>query len=207
MASDHLFRRHLHGILLALVGTMALLDALFIAHVASGRVEAFARSVSSHAVASEKIPHRGHRMTWAGPRTRRTAFVPQAFSSCPSNRAGTLDRVRKGIQQVGPNEYTVARDVVDPILQDQADLMRFARIVPEQVNGRVTDIRLFGIRPDTVLGVLGFENGDRLFTINGFDMTDPESALSAYARLRSSDDLTVHISRGGTMRALRYHIV
>ena len=35
------------------------------------------------------------------------------------------------------------------------------------------------------------ENGDRLQTINGFDMTSPEKALEAYARLRTADHLTV----------------
>jgi hypothetical protein len=39
---------------------------------------------------------------------------------------------------------------------------------------------LFGIRPDTLLGTLGLENGDRLQTINGFDMASPEKALEAY---------------------------
>ena len=55
--------------------------------------------------------------------------------------------------------------------------MREARIVPEQENGKVVGIRMFGIRPDTLLGMLGMENGDRLQTINGFDMASPEKAL------------------------------
>ena len=69
--------------------------------------------------------------------------------------------------------------------------MRQARIVPEQENGKVVGIRLFGVRPDTLLGMLGMENGDRLQNINGFDMTSPEKALEAYARLRTADHLTV----------------
>jgi general secretion pathway protein C len=101
------------------------------------------------------------------------------------------------IQKVSANEFNVDRQVVDKILENQAELMRSARIVPEQENGKVVGIRLFGIRPDTLLGTLGLENGDRLQTINGFDMASPEKALEAYARLRTADHLTVQVNRRG----------
>ena len=34
--------------------------------------------------------------------------------------------------------------------------MKSARIVPEQKDGKVVGIRMFGIRPETLLGTLGF---------------------------------------------------
>ena len=40
--------------------------------------------------------------------------------------------------------------------------MKSARIVPEKEGDKVVGIRLFGIRPDSLLGTLGIENGDRL---------------------------------------------
>ena len=104
-------------------------------------------------------------------------------------------------------EFNVDRGVVDKILENQAELMKTARIVPEQENGKMVGIRLFGVRPDTLLGVLGMENGDRLQTINGFDMTSPEKALEAYARLRtSSDHLTVQVNRKGQDTNLDFNI-
>src|SRR5690606_34061284 len=93
--------------------------------------------------------------------------------------------------------YNIDRGVVDKILENQADLMRQARIVPEQENGRVVGIRLYGVRQETLLGVLGMENGDRLQTINGYDMSSPEKALAAYARLRTADRLTISLARRG----------
>ena len=56
---------------------------------------------------------------------------------------------------------------------------------------------MFGIRPETLLGTLGMENGDRLQTINGFDMASPEKALEAYARRRTADKLTISLNRQG----------
>ncbi len=116
------------------------------------------------------------------------------------------DDIKKGIQKVGPNEFKIDRSVVDKILENQADLMRQARIVPEQENGKVVGIRLFGVRPDTLLGTLGMENGDRLEKINGFDMASPEKALEAYARLRTADQLVVSVNRRGQETNIDYNI-
>ena len=110
------------------------------------------------------------------------------------------------IQKVNANEFNVDRQVVDKILENQAELMKSARIVPEQENGKVVGIRLFGIRPDTLLGTLGLENGDRLQSINGFDMASPEKALEAYARLRTADHLTVQVNRRGQNQNIDFNI-
>ncbi len=119
---------------------------------------------------------------------------------------GVDPSISKGIVRVSANEFNVDRGVVDKILENQADLMRQARIVPEQENGKVVGIRLFGVRQDTLLGVLGMENGDRLQTINGFDIASPEKALEAYARLRTADKLNITLNRRGQNMNLDYNI-
>jgi general secretion pathway protein C len=101
------------------------------------------------------------------------------------------------IHKVSETEFNVERAVVDNILENQAELMRSARIVPEKEGDKIVGIRLFGIRPDSLLGTLGLENGDRLQAINGFEMSDPQKALEAYARLRSAERLTVSVNRRG----------
>ena len=121
--------------------------------------------------------------------------------------AGALDpALAKGIQKVSATEFNIDRGVVDKILENQSELMRQARIVPEQENGKTVGIRMFGIRPETLLGTLGMENGDRLQTINGFDMASPEKALEAYARLRTADKLVVQVNRRGQNMNLDYNI-
>jgi general secretion pathway protein C len=135
------------------------------------------------------------------------APAPAAPAAAPPGGPGALDpAIAKGIQKVSATEFNVDRGVVDKILENQADLMRQARIVPEQENGKMVGIRMFGVRPETLLGVLGMENGDRLQTINGFDMTSPEKALEAYARLRTADHLTVQVNRKGANMNLDYNI-
>jgi general secretion pathway protein C len=110
------------------------------------------------------------------------------------------------IQKVSDSEFHVDRAVVEKILTDQAELMKSARVVPDTQDGKVVGVRLFGIRPDTLLGVLGMQNGDRLETINGFDMASPEKALEAYMRLRTADGLKVQLNRRGTPMTIDYKI-
>jgi general secretion pathway protein C len=50
------------------------------------------------------------------------------------------------------------------------------------------------------------ENGDRLQTINGFDMSSPEKALEAYARLRTAEKLTISLNRKGQNMNIDYNI-
>jgi general secretion pathway protein C len=136
-----------------------------------------------------------------------SAAPPPASAPPTGGSAPTVpDDIKSKIQKVSANEYNVDRSVIDKILENQAVLMRSARIVPEQENGKTVGIRLFGIRPDTLLGVIGLENGDRLEKINGFDMGSPEKALEAYARLRAADHLTVTINRRGQTQNVDFNI-
>ena len=107
------------------------------------------------------------------------------------------DDIAAKIKKISDTEFQVDRAVVDKVLENQAELMRSARIIPETKDGQVVGVRLFGIRPDTLLGSLGIQNGDRLETINGFSMSSPEKALEAYTRLRAADGLNLQVNRRG----------
>jgi general secretion pathway protein C len=116
------------------------------------------------------------------------------------------EEISSKIHKVSDNEFNVERAVIDSILENQADLMRSARIVPEKEGDKVVGIRLFGIRADSLLGTLGIENGDRLGSINGFEMGDPQKALEAYSKLRTADHLTVSVNRRGKPMNIDFNI-
>jgi general secretion pathway protein C len=124
---------------------------------------------------------------------------PSASSSVPAEIASKIRRV-------SPTEFDVERQAIAEINERKMELMQHLRIVPEQEKGRVVGLRLFGIRPDTILGALGFEAGDRLQTINGFDMTNPETAMQAYARLGTTDHLTIQVNRRGRDMNLDFNV-
>jgi general secretion pathway protein C len=142
---------------------------------------------------------------------------PAATPAAPGGEAPPADTGKRDSRSIDPElkskirklsdtEFEIDRSAVDTILERQGDLMKSARIVPEQKDGKVVGIRLFGVRPDTLLGTLGLQNGDRLEQINGFDMGSPEKALEAYARLRTAPNLTVKINRRGQSMNLTMNI-
>jgi general secretion pathway protein C len=138
------------------------------------------------------------------PPTPPPAAAPAAKE--PAAAGGVPKDITDRIQKVSDTEFHVDRSVVDNILEHQAELMKQARIVPEQKDGKVVGIRLFGIRPDTMLGQLGLQNGDRLEAINGFEMASPEKALEAYAKLRTAESLNVKVTRRGQPVSIDFKI-
>ncbi|MBK9262443.1 MAG: general secretion pathway protein GspC [Polyangiaceae bacterium] len=110
------------------------------------------------------------------------------------------------IHKVSETQFDIERSLVDQVLENQGELMKSARIVPEKEGDKIVGIRLFGLRPDSLLGTLGLENGDRLQSINGFEMSDPQKALEAYARLRSADKLSVTVNRRGKPMTIDFNI-
>ncbi len=144
-----------------------------------------------------------------GPLPTKGAAAPSASASAGEAKHGkhkVPDEIAKKIHKISDHEFDVERSVVDSILENQAELMRSARVVPEKEGDKVVGIRLFGIRQDSLLGTLGLENGDRLSSINGFEMSDPQKALEAYARLRTADHLTVAVNRHGAPMNIDFNI-
>jgi general secretion pathway protein C len=115
------------------------------------------------------------------------------------------DAITKGIHRVSANEFQIDRSVVDKILETQAELMK-VRVVPEQEKGKMVGIRLYGIKPGSLLEAVGFENGDRIETVNELEISSPQSALAAYAQLRAADRLVVKINRKGNASEIDYDI-
>jgi general secretion pathway protein C len=67
-------------------------------------------------------------------------------------------------------------------------------------------LRLARVRPGTLPAALGLQTGDELLTINDFRMTDPEQALTAYARLRYADRLSLVLARNGQKTSIVYFV-
>lgn len=110
------------------------------------------------------------------------------------------------IKKVGEGKFEVERSAVDYIIDNQADFMKSARIAPVRQGGQVVGVRLANIKSGTLLQMLGMQTGDVLKSINGFEMTDPQKALEAYARLRTADRLVLAVQRGGKDQTIEFNI-
>jgi general secretion pathway protein C len=117
------------------------------------------------------------------------------------------DRSTDGPVAIGVRHYRVPRRYLDDMLQSPDETMREARIVPVHSGGRVTGLRLFGIRPGTHLAELGFQNGDSLEALDDHPLTTPDQALEAYAAVRNADTIRVLLKRKGQDVEIRYDLV
>ena len=143
------------------------------------------------------------------------AKKPTAKTAAPATPPPAEDRSSGGVSaddldsnitKVSDTKYTINRELLDKVLANQGQLMRSARVVPHEQNGEVVGVKLYGIRRKSLFGQLGLQNGDLLRTINGHNMGSPDSALEAYARLRSADFLSVAVTRRGQPVTLEYEI-
>jgi general secretion pathway protein C len=140
--------------------------------------------------------------------------APAVAAAAPAEPAGPPEssggipaaELDAGITRVSDTEFRIQRGLVNRILENQSELMRTARVVPHEEGGRVVGVKMYGIRRNSLLGRLGMQNGDVLRTINGFDMTSPDKALEAYARLREADHLTLSVIRRGQPTNVNFNI-
>jgi general secretion pathway protein C len=124
----------------------------------------------------------------------------------PHKSSLSEEELNAGITAVSETNYNVSRQLLDKVLGNQAELMRAARVIPYEENGRVVGVKVYGIRRNALLGKLGIQNGDVLRTINGFDLSSPDSALEAYSKLRESDAFSIAMVRRGQPKTMEYAV-
>lgn len=145
------------------------------------------------------------------PRVATAPSEPRAAALAPAEAGPSQEGIdpavlESSITQISEREYSIDRSLVTSLLANQAALMRTARVIPHEEGGRVAGVKLYGIRRSSLLGRLGIQNGDMLRTINGYDMTAPDSALEAYARLQNADRITINLQRRGSDMTVDYQI-
>jgi S1-C subfamily serine protease len=108
------------------------------------------------------------------------------------------DALLATIRKIDDSHYSVPRATIDSLLADPMKASRSARVVPAIKNGKPVGFKLYAIRPSSIIGKLGFQNGDTILAINGYELTSPDKALEIYTKLKSVDSLTFDIERRGS---------
>jgi general secretion pathway protein C len=108
---------------------------------------------------------------------------------------------------VDPEAITSKGDVIEVNSSKSSGLdfnclTRACRIVPAIRDGKANGFKLYAIRPNTLLALLGFQNGDTVKTINGRELDSPDKALEVYSALRNEKKFTVALERRGQPMSL-----
>lgn len=107
----------------------------------------------------------------------------------------------------GGGLFELSRADSERLFSDQSRLLRSARIVPARGDGGFIGLRLYGVRPGSPLAQLGLKNGDVVVRVGGFDVSAPDKALEAYAKLRGASEVKVEIVRRGAPMTLTYRVI
>ena len=113
--------------------------------------------------------------------------------------------VQKGVRCSG-SQCDVERPLLDKLLANTTALATAARFVPSVKDGRPNGFKLYAIRPSSIFGKIGLQNGDTIRSINGMEMSSPDQALGIYTKLRTASHLTVQVERRGETVTLDYTI-
>lgn len=113
--------------------------------------------------------------------------------AAPGKTGGALspDLAAK-VKRVGDREVLIDRSLISDAMDRQGEVFAKLRIAPVADGVRVT-----GIRPGSLLALMGMENGDELRSVNGMVISDPKSAMEAYMKLMKADHWVVNVGRRG----------
>jgi general secretion pathway protein C len=128
-----------------------------------------------------------------------TSTSPKAIESTAKPArpgAGLPPDIAEKIRRNSDTQFDVDRSLIATVMERQAEFFKSVRIVPSR-DAEGTSLKLSGIKPGSLLGSLGLVNGDKLMTINKFEMGDMTTALQALPRLQTADKLDVKVIRGG----------
>ena len=129
------------------------------------------------------------------------ALVPQPTALLPWS-----PRFRDEAIRCSGRHCEVDRVRVRALLETRAGLASAARFVPSVGCGQMIGIRLYAIRPASLLARLGLRNGDKLVRVNGISLSSPETALRLYAMLKTAPFVRLELERHGERTTLTYAI-
>jgi general secretion pathway protein C len=91
--------------------------------------------------------------------------------------------------------FHISRRDYDQLLDDNSALATSARFVPSIRDGHPNGFKIYAVRPCSLIYQLGFRNADRIISVNGMDISTPDRALEAYARIKDLPQFTIQLVR------------
>ncbi len=110
------------------------------------------------------------------------------------------------LKQVGENTYEVRREYVQANLQDMTNLLVSARAIPYIKDGQIQGFRLVNISPGSFYRVIGIQDGDVIKSINGIQLSNPQSLMKIMSDIQNETYFEIKIERMGQDKTLRYYI-
>lgn len=110
------------------------------------------------------------------------------------------------VANTGAGSYVIDQRALNAALDNPAQAMTDARLLPSQKDGKVEGFRASEVKPNGVFGMIGIKNGDVLLRLNDFPMDSPDKALQSFIALKGQNRLKLDIIRDGQPQTFNYDI-
>lgn len=110
------------------------------------------------------------------------------------------------VASTGAGSYVIDQRALNAALDNPAQAMSDARLLPSQKDGKVEGFRASEVKPNGVFSMIGIKNGDVLLRLNDFPMDSPDKALQSFIALKGQTRLKLDIIRDGQPQTFNYDI-
>lgn len=132
-----------------------------------------------------------------------TPMTPPVTASQPVS--GTT-RTATVVASTGAGSYVIDQRALNASLDNPAQAMSDARLLPSQKDGKVEGFRASEVKPNGVFAMIGIKNGDVLLRLNDFPMDSPDKALQSFIALKGQNRLKLDLIRDGQPQTFNYEI-
>lgn len=98
------------------------------------------------------------------------------------------------------------RGEVDTAFNNVNDLMKDVRIRPHFSQGKPDGLLLSDVSPNSIFGEMGLRSSDVIVGVNGKAIRTVDDCMNVYRNLKSSEEVTLEIKRGGQKEFIKYNI-
>jgi len=110
------------------------------------------------------------------------------------------------VASTGAGNYVIDQRALNAALDNPAQAMSDARLLPSQKDGKVEGFKASEVKPNGVFSMIGIKNGDVLLRLNDFPMDSPDKALQSFIALKGQNRLKLDIIREGQPQTFNYDI-
>lgn len=113
-----------------------------------------------------------------------------------------------GITPLSENSFSVKQGFLDSQLKDLNTVLQTAKAVPYQdpATGKMKGFLIQTIENDSAFAQLGIRQGDVLTGVNDIILDNAGKGLEAFNRLRSANQISLKVIRGGQEQVISYDV-
>ena len=124
----------------------------------------------------------------------------------PAAAPPTRTEAPQQVASLGGGNFVLDQRALNNALDNPAQVMTAARLLPRQKGGKIEGFRASEVKPGGLFAMIGIKNGDVLVRLNEFPIDAPDKALQSLVALKGQNRLKLDVIRDGQPQTLNYDI-